>query len=525
MQVEPQDELLTPAAVAALLYVDPKTVTRWAAAGKLAAIRTPGGHRRYLRSEVLAIVAGLHPDHLDHDRGTDPDVHLDLEVGTDRRVAAAAVVAEAVALAAEAAAAEAAEAVLATAVAVTQAAGRAADAAANAHDARALAAETAAQCVALEAERTAARVRLSADLAAARVHHAASLAAEELALLIETGATLDSGRMAEVLAATVVAAAEVQDEDTIRAADAVTIAASAAAEHLAHTLAVAEEFVQGEVAATATAQRELATAAAAAAAVETDARAAAVAHAAAEAAAALLDSDWSARIVDATTESTTFASDRARLSHDLRVPLSSIIASMELLEDELRGHSEGSVVALLARATRAGARMVRMLEENMTPRAQMDPRALPEVDLAEVVRQLTTDSADVLQPAGALVETGMLPVVHADPDGMYSVLQNLLTNSIKFARPGVPLTVQISARRSDDCWRISVCDNGVGLPQAGGLDVFSLFSRGTEAVEGHGIGLATVTRIVANHGGRVGHTARKTGAEIWFEIPADDALG
>jgi excisionase family DNA binding protein len=45
-------ELLTPAEVAAMFRVDPKTVTRWAEAGKLRAIRTLGGHRRYLRSEV-----------------------------------------------------------------------------------------------------------------------------------------------------------------------------------------------------------------------------------------------------------------------------------------------------------------------------------------------------------------------------------------------------------------------------------------------------------------------------------------
>ena len=77
---ESQDELLTPAGVAALLYVDPRTVTRWAAAGKLAAVRTPGGHRRYLRSEVLAIASGLHPDHRDHD--PDRDAGQDPSRGT-----------------------------------------------------------------------------------------------------------------------------------------------------------------------------------------------------------------------------------------------------------------------------------------------------------------------------------------------------------------------------------------------------------------------------------------------------------
>ena len=48
--------LLTPAEVAALFRVDPKTVTRWAKAGKLTAIRTLGGHRRYRQSEVLSLL-------------------------------------------------------------------------------------------------------------------------------------------------------------------------------------------------------------------------------------------------------------------------------------------------------------------------------------------------------------------------------------------------------------------------------------------------------------------------------------
>ena len=51
-----QEVLLTPAEVAALFRVDPKTVTRWAKAGKLTAIRTLGGHRRYRQSEVLVLL-------------------------------------------------------------------------------------------------------------------------------------------------------------------------------------------------------------------------------------------------------------------------------------------------------------------------------------------------------------------------------------------------------------------------------------------------------------------------------------
>jgi len=51
------EELLTPSEVAAMFRVDPKTVTRWAKAGKLTSIRTLGGHRRYVASEVRALLA------------------------------------------------------------------------------------------------------------------------------------------------------------------------------------------------------------------------------------------------------------------------------------------------------------------------------------------------------------------------------------------------------------------------------------------------------------------------------------
>ncbi|MQA84901.1 MAG: BldC family transcriptional regulator [Streptosporangiales bacterium] len=52
------ERLLTPGEVATLFRVDPKTVTRWAAAGRISSIRTPGGHRRFRESEVHALLRG-----------------------------------------------------------------------------------------------------------------------------------------------------------------------------------------------------------------------------------------------------------------------------------------------------------------------------------------------------------------------------------------------------------------------------------------------------------------------------------
>ncbi len=58
-QIPESEPLLTPAEVATMFRVDPKTVTRWSRAGKLNAIRTLGGHRRFRESEVRALLTGL----------------------------------------------------------------------------------------------------------------------------------------------------------------------------------------------------------------------------------------------------------------------------------------------------------------------------------------------------------------------------------------------------------------------------------------------------------------------------------
>lgn len=224
------------------------------------------------------------------------------------------------------------------------------------------------------------------------------------------------------------------------------------------------------------------------------------------------------------TAVTVFSQLAAELSHDLRVPLSSVVASVEMLGDELEDLSSPGVDALLTRMARAAERMERMLDQTMGYGAAGEEPSISEVDLAQVTQQVVLNSATLLEAAGATVETADLPVVQADPDDMYSVLQNLLTNSVKFARQGVPPEVHISARRLPEAWRISVCDNGVGIPEERRVDVFSLFSRVDDGVEGHGIGLATVSRIVGAHGGQVGaESVPSGGTEMWFDIPHEEA--
>ena len=211
----------------------------------------------------------------------------------------------------------------------------------------------------------------------------------------------------------------------------------------------------------------------------------------------------------------------AELSHDLAVPLTSVIANLELLEEELAKRPDPVVDALLSRAARAAGRMHRMVHQRMDLSTTPSAQALGEVDLCEVAHQLANDASQLLVTAGAQLHIGWLPVVRADPDAMYSVLQNLLTNAVKFARPGVGPRLSLSTTRVHSGWRISMADNGIGIPAQRRADVFTPFARATADADGHGIGLGRVARIVHSLGGRVGaDEVAGGGADVWFELPA-----
>jgi excisionase family DNA binding protein len=284
------DELLTPAGVASLLFVNRQTVNRWAVGGKLPFVRTPGGQRRYFKADVMAIRAGNFnlldgaPGMPSPRSGADPHT---ADVGDDggrSEVAAAAVVAEAVAIALASEATEAAEAVEMIAAAVRLASEKAAAAAEKARGAREFAAKESARAVAREAARTATRLRIRADVAAAQVADAAAIAAERIS---DFGDSTEPARSAILLADTVAAAARATAQDTERAATIVAAAVATAATEMARMTSAVEATYEQEVATAADALLQLTTQTARRVAVETEARAAGVAVAAREAAAAL----------------------------------------------------------------------------------------------------------------------------------------------------------------------------------------------------------------------------------------------
>ena len=210
----------------------------------------------------------------------------------------------------------------------------------------------------------------------------------------------------------------------------------------------------------------------------------------------------------------------AQISHDMRIPLTALTTSLEMLRESTSIEDDKGRARLYATARRSADRISHMIDALLRLNDAGRELAIDVVDLAALARQVVADVAPQMREARATVQVGRLPVVRADADLLYSVLTNLVGNAVKFARPGVPPVIRLESRRVGDAWRVSVVDNGRGIPADRRDDVFSMFSRVTTAVEGHGLGLATVRRVVEVHGGRVGiGEGTDVGTEVWFELP------
>lgn len=210
----------------------------------------------------------------------------------------------------------------------------------------------------------------------------------------------------------------------------------------------------------------------------------------------------------------------AQVSHDLRSPLTAVLANAELLSQEPDVVDKPDLRPLADGILTASRRMGRLIDEILAHAVYGGTRRREPCRLDEVAAAVLKDLNPLLEGARAEVHVDPLPVVPGDPDQLYSVFLNLITNSIKYARPGHPPELRISAATCGDSWRVTVSDNGLGIAPEHRRRVFELYTRGVSVVDGTGIGLATARRIVRAHGGDMGVTDRPPpGTSVWFELP------
>ncbi|MGZ4721380.1 ATP-binding protein [Oryzihumus sp.] len=214
-----------------------------------------------------------------------------------------------------------------------------------------------------------------------------------------------------------------------------------------------------------------------------------------------------------------------QVSHDLRNPLTAVMGYVQELADlpSVAEDPEGSW--LVERAGQSAARMYAQMTELLDYGHVGGRLGSEEVDLGRLAYLVRDDLGDLIRAGGAEIVIHTLPVVRGDENQLRSVLQNLISNALKFTLPGVPAHVTVSARRGATGMCVEVADRGVGVPVGQAAGVFTLFERtGQLDVEGHGIGLATCRRVIEAHGGRIGLESRDGGGTVaWFELP--DAAG
>ncbi|MXG92165.1 ATP-binding protein [Nocardioides flavescens] len=211
-----------------------------------------------------------------------------------------------------------------------------------------------------------------------------------------------------------------------------------------------------------------------------------------------------------------------QVSHDLKTPLTTLSLSLTLAREQLRSGELGvDTLHLIDRAIAGSQRMSLLIDDVLDYARLGGTLRATDVDLDFVMGEVLDDLGPYLD--GVDLHLGRLPTVNGDRSQLRAVLQNLLANAVKYARPDRAPVVSVSARHVQRAWRIEVTDNGRGIAPSDRARIFEPLTRLDEAeasVEGSGIGLATCRRIIGAHGGRIGIDPTVTdGTRVWFELP------
>lgn len=197
-------------------------------------------------------------------------------------------------------------------------------------------------------------------------------------------------------------------------------------------------------------------------------------------------------------------------SHDLSEPLRTVAGFVQLLGKRYEGQLDAQADEFIGYALDGVGRMRQLIDDlllfSRAGAAELQPEPVP---LGEAVDRVRSSLAANLEETGGRIEAGELPEVVADRTQVEQLLQNLISNGLKFHGEEPP-RVGVSAVREGASWRVEVEDNGIGVDPQYADRIFKMFQRlhGRDAYAGTGIGLAVCKRIVERHGGR-----------IWVESP------
>jgi K+-sensing histidine kinase KdpD len=211
------------------------------------------------------------------------------------------------------------------------------------------------------------------------------------------------------------------------------------------------------------------------------------------------------------------------VAHDLRAPLRLIHAHVQMLRD-YRGSPTAREPLIHLDQIQRGAREMSALIDGLLALSRISHMEMRRemTSLDELVKRAVNQ---VRQGNGGdrVVEwrLGSLPSVDCDPDLMLQVFANLIDNAVKYSRPRTHAVIEIGVGIAEGEKYVFVRDNGVGFDMRYARKLFGVFQRlhRQDEFEGTGIGLATVSRIIERHNGRIWAESRLgQGAEFRFTL-------
>jgi len=217
------------------------------------------------------------------------------------------------------------------------------------------------------------------------------------------------------------------------------------------------------------------------------------------------------------------------VSHDLRAPLRHIAGFSALLMEEFSSKLDSQAQHYVHRIEDGTHKMGKLVDELLSlARVGRISPALKLVDLNAMVEEVIS----MLKPewAARSVEWKIVPLpsLSCDPTLIKQVLQNLLSNALKYSRPRATAVIEVGTTTSPGGeTAIFVRDNGVGFNMKYADKLFGVFQRlhRNEEFEGTGVGLATAQRIIKKHGGTIWADAELDKGATFFFTLADSMAG
>jgi signal transduction histidine kinase len=217
-------------------------------------------------------------------------------------------------------------------------------------------------------------------------------------------------------------------------------------------------------------------------------------------------------------------------SHDLQEPLRKVTSFCQMIERRYSGQLDERGEQYIAFAVDGAKRMQALINDLLAfSRVGRVERPRELVDLDELVVQATSTLSLAIEETGVSVEVrGDLPEVYGERSLLGLVLQNLISNAIKF-RGDEPPVVRVSARRDGQNWELTVADNGIGIDPEYADRIFVIFQRlhARDVYAGTGIGLTMCRKVIEYHGGQIWLEPSQNGAggsTFRFTLPVPEDI-